>query len=70
VKCSRHRIAEQKYNCFIFNLVLFPHDFTHFSCTFQEMCALSVKSDAVDERPGKEMERHIPNYLTDFYAIV
>jgi len=34
------------------------------------MCALSVKSDAVDERPGKEMERHIPNYLTDFYAIV
>jgi len=34
------------------------------------MCALSVKLDAVDERPGKEMERHIPNYLTDFYAIV
>jgi len=34
------------------------------------MCALSIKSDAVDERPGKEMERHIPNYLIDFYAIV
>jgi len=34
------------------------------------MCALSVKSDAVDETPGKAMERHIPNYLTEFYAIV
>jgi len=70
VKCSRHRIAEHKYNCFIFNLVLLPHDFINFSRTFQEMCALSVKSDAVDETPGKAMERHIPNYLTEFYAIV